>query len=38
MEELTTGYSWSARVEALRKKDMYPSLVLYFFRKSSPNY
>ena len=35
--ELTTGYSWRARVAAFRKKDMKPSLTLYFLRKSSPS-
>lgn len=35
--ELTTGYSCSARAAAFRKKDMKPSLMLYFFRKSSPS-
>ena len=38
MTELMMGYSWSARVAALRKKDMNPSLTPYFFRKSSPSY
>lgn len=37
MTELTTGYSWRARVAAFKKKDMNPSLMLYFFKKSSPN-
>lgn len=35
--EFTTGYSCSASVAAFRKKDMNPSLMLYFFRKSSPS-
>ena len=35
--EFTTGYSWRASVAAFRKKDMKPSLTLYFLRKSSPS-
>lgn len=38
MTELTTGYSWSARVAAFMKNDMNPSLIPYFLRKSSPSY
>jgi hypothetical protein len=37
MTELTTGYYWSAKVAAFKKKDMNPSLMLYFFKKSSPS-
>ena len=38
MTELTIGYSCKARVAAFMKKDMKPSLIPYFLRKSSPSY
>ena len=37
MTELTTGYSSSARVQALRKNDMNPNLTPYFFKNYSPS-
>jgi len=38
MTELTVGYYCSAKVAAFRKNDINPSLMLYFFKKSSPSY
>ena len=38
MTELMIGYSCKARAAAFMKNDMKPSLIPYFFRKSSPSY